>query len=187
MFAALRDDDEIDVLARSEPILAIVILAGVAGILLTPAWGTYLDDESLDGITLFVVTFIGGLFYGTVGYYVLGLAVWLGCRGVGVETRVRKARQPVAFAATPFVLSLLVTLPAILLLFGDDWFHTGGSDAGLGRAVVDGICLGLALWSLGLLAYGLRTTFRLPWRGVVGALALAAVTVAALAVVPTVL
>ena len=38
VFVALRDDDEVDVDARSEPILAIVIVAGMAGILLTPAW-----------------------------------------------------------------------------------------------------------------------------------------------------
>ena len=60
---ALREDDEVDVDARSEPILAIVIVAGMAGILLTPAWGTLLDEESLDWLVLAVVTFIGGLLY----------------------------------------------------------------------------------------------------------------------------
>ena len=49
------------------------------------------------------------------------------------------------------------------------------------------VALALALWSVALLALGLRTTFRLPWRGVIGALGLAAVIVAALAVVPSVL
>ena len=84
---ALRDDDEVDVDARSEPILAIVIVAGMAGILLTPAWGTLLDEESLDWIVLAVVTFIGGLFYGAAGYFLLGVVVWLGARAVGVEAR----------------------------------------------------------------------------------------------------
>jgi hypothetical protein len=36
-----------------------------------------------------------------------------------------------------------------------------------------------------LLALGLRTTFELPWRGVAGALALAAVIIAAFAVLPS--
>ena len=49
--------------------------------------------------------------------------------------------------------------------------------------IVLSIGLAFALWSLGLLALGLRMTFELPWRGVVGALALAAVIVAAIAVV----
>ena len=185
MFVALGDDDEIDVEARSEPILAIVILAGMAGILLTPAWGTLLDDESLDWLVLAVVTFIGALFYGTAGYFVLGFVVWVGSRGVGLDVRSRPARQLVGFSALPFALSIVVTLPAIVLGFGYDWFRSGGSDAGTGRAVVLGVALACALWSLGLLALGLRTTFGLPWRGVAGALALATVIVAAFAILPS--
>lgn len=187
VFVALREDDETDVEARSEPILAIVILAGMAGVLLTPAWGTLLDEESLDWIVLAVVTFIGGLLYGAAGYFLLGLVVWLGARAVGVDTRGRTARQLVGFAALPFALSLVVTLPAIVLAFGSEWFATGGSDDGTGRVVVVSVGLAFAAWSLGLAAVGLRTTFELPWRGVIGALALAAVIVAAIAIVPAAL
>ena len=187
VFVALREDDETDVEARSEPILAIVIVAGMAGILLTPAWGTLLDEESLDWLVLAVVTFIGGLLYGAAGYFLLGLVVWLGARGVGVDTRARKARQVVGFAALPLAVSIVITLPAIVLAFGSDWFRTGGSDDGSGRVVVVSAGLAFALWSLGLLAVGLRTTFELPWRGVIGALALAGVLVAAIAVVPSAL
>jgi hypothetical protein len=187
VFVALREDDETDVEARSEPILAIVLVAGMAGILLTPAWGTLLDEESLDWLVLAVVTFIGGVLYGAAGYFLLGLVVWLGARGVGVDTRARPARQLVGFAALPFALSIVITVPAIVLAFGSDWFRTGGSDGGAGREVVISVGLALALWSVGLLAVGLRTTFDLPWRGVVGALALAAVIVAAFVVVPSVL
>jgi hypothetical protein len=187
VFVALREDDEVDVEARSEPILLIVLLAGMAGILLTPAWSTLLDDQSLDWLVIGVITFIGAIFYGTAGYFLLGFVVWLGSRGVGLDARARPARQLVAFSAVPFALSLVVTAPAIVLGFGYDWFRTGGSDAGTGRAVVIGVAFVLALWSVGLLALGLRTTFRLPWQGVVGALALAAVIVAAFAVLPSVL
>lgn len=187
VFVALREDDATDVDARSEPIFAIVILAGMAGILLTPAWGTLLDEESLDWLVLSVITFIGGLFYGVASYFLLGFTVWLGARGVGVETRNRTARQVVGFATLPFALSLFVTLPVIVLAFGGDWFRTGGSDNGAGRTLVLAAGLAFATWSLALLAVGLRTTFRLPWRGVVGAMALAAVLVAAFAVVPSLL
>jgi hypothetical protein len=187
VFVALQDDDEVDVDARSEPILAIVVVAGMAGILLTPTWGTLIDEESLDWVVLAVITFIGGLFYGVAGYFLLGLVVWLGARAVGLETRARKARQLVGFAALPFALSILVTVPVILVAFGYDWFRTGGSDDGSGRVVVLSVGLAFALWSLGLLAAGLRTTFELPWRGVVGALALAGVIVAAFAVIPSAL
>ncbi len=187
VFVALRNDDETDVDARSEPILAIVIVAGMAAMLLTPAWGTLLDEESLDWIVLAVVTFIGGLFYGSAGYFLLGLVVWLGVRGVGLDARGRKARQLVGFAALPFALSIVVTLPATVLAFGYDWFRTGGSDEGAGRVIILAFAFVLALWSLGLVAVGLRTTFELPWRGVSGALALAIVLIAALAVLPRVI
>lgn len=187
VFRALRESDETDVHARSEPLLAILVLAGMAGILLTPAWGRLLDDPAVDGLVVAVVTFIGGLFYGSAGYFFLGLAVWLGARGVGAAAPFRLARQLVGFAALPLALSLGVTLPVLLLAFGGDWFRSGGSDEGLDRYAVVGLGVAALAWSGVLLVLGLRTTFRLPWRGVVGALALAVVLVAALAVLPTAL
>jgi Yip1 domain len=187
VFAALAETDELDVDARSEPVLAIAILAGMAGVLLSPAWGTLMNDGSVDVLVLFVITFVGGLFYGAAGYFLLGLALWLGAKAVGVDPPFRIARQLVAFAAVPFALSLAVVVPVITIAFGTDWFRTGGSDEGAGRTVVIAIGLAFAAWSGVLLAVGLRATFRLPWRGVVGALALAAVLVAAFAVLPTAL
>jgi len=185
VFVALREEDEVDVDARSEPILLVVLLAGAAGVLLTPAWATLLDEQSLDWLVLAVVTFIGALFYGTAGYFLLGLAMWLGARAVGVDKRARPSRQLVAFAALPFALSLFPTVAAIVFGFGYDWFKTGGGDDGTGRVVVLAIAFALAAWSVGLVALGLRMTFGLPWRGVAGALALAAVIVAASAVLPS--
>ena len=186
MFTALAETDDVDVDARAEPLLAITILAGAAGVLLTPAWGTIMDDGSVDGLVLVVVTFIGGLFYGAAGYFLLGLVVWIGAKGVGVDPPFRLARQLVGFAALPLALSLVLVVPAIVIGFGADWFRAGGSDEGTGRAVVVAIGLAFAAWSLVLVAVGLRITFQLPWRGVVGALALAAVIVAAFAVLPNV-
>ena len=187
VFAALADTDDLDVDARSEPVLLIVILGGMAAIILTPAWGTVMDDGTVDGLVLVVLTFIGGLFYGTAGYFLLGLALWLGAKGVGVEAPFRIARQVVAFAAVPIALSTLVVVPLIAFRFGWDWFRTTGSDTGTGRDVVVGIGLGFMAWSAALVALGLRTTFRLPWRGVAGALLLAGVMVAAFAVLPNAL
>jgi hypothetical protein len=187
VFAALANDDDVDVDARSEPVLAITILVGMAAVILTPAWGTVMDDSTVDGLVLLVVTFIAALFYGAAGYFLLGVALWLGAKAVGVEARFRIARQLVAFAAVPFALSLVLVVPVIALRYGWDWFRTGGEDAGTGRDVVVGIGLAFAAWSLGLVVLGLRTTFRLPWRGVLGALLLAGVIVAAFAVLPTVL
>jgi hypothetical protein len=185
VFEALAEREEADVDARSEPVLAITILAGMAAMLLTPAWGEVMDDPTVDGVVLVVLTFIGGLFYGAAGYFLLGVVVWLGAKAVGVETPFRIARQLVGFAALPLALSLVVLVPAIVFGYGEDWFRTGGDDEGAGRAVVVAIGLAFVAWSLVLVALGLRTTFRLPWQGVVGALGLAGVIVAAFAVLPT--
>jgi Yip1 domain len=184
VFDALAETDDLDVDARSEPVLAITILAGIAGVLLSPAWGTIMDDGSVDVLVVVVVTFVAGLLYGAVGYFLLGLVVWLGAKAVGVDTPFRIARQLVGLSALPLALSLVVLVPAIAIAFGEDWFHSGGADEGTGEALLIGIGLAFATWSVALVALGLRTTFRLPWRGVVGALALAAVIVAALYVLP---
>ena len=165
VFAALRDDDDVDLQARSEPILAIVILAGMAGIILTPTWGTQFDDATVDWLVLAVVTFIGGIFYGAAGYFLLGLAVWLGARGVGGDAPARRARHVLAFACVPLALSIVVTLPLALVAFGADFFRSGGSDDGTGRAIVLSIGLGFIAWSLCLLALGLRITYRLHLAG----------------------
>jgi len=187
VFAALAETDDADVDARSEPVLAITILAGMACVILTPAWGTIMDDSTVDALVLLVVTFIGGLFYGAAGYFLLGLVLLLGAKAVGVDPPFKIARQVVAFAAVPLGLGLFVLVPAIALAYGDDWFRTGGSDEGTGRAVLTAVGLAFVAWSAVLVALGLRTTFRLPWRGVLGALLLAGVLVAAFAVLPSVL
>ena len=184
VFVALAETDDADVDARSEPVLAITILAGMACVILTPAWGTVMDDSTVDTLVLFVVTFVGGLFYGAAGYFLLGLVLLLGAKAVGVDPPFKIARQVVAFAALPLALGFFVLVPTIALAFGSDWFQSGGSDEETGRAVVTAIGLAFVAWSAALVTLGLRTTFRLPWRGVVGALLLAGVMVAAFAVLP---
>lgn len=185
VFGALRETDEVDRDARSEPLTAIVILAGMGGILLTPAWGSLMDDSSVDGLVVAVLTFVGGVFYGSFGYFLLGLAVWVGAKGAGVDASFRLSRQLVGFSVIPLALSIVATVPIVLLGFGGDWFASGGADEGVARAVVVAIGLVFAAWSLALVVVGLRVTFRLPWRGVATALLLAAVIVAALVVLPS--
>ena len=188
VFAALAETDDVDVDARAEPVLALTILAGVASVLLTPAWGRVMNDPTVDALVVVVLTFVGGVLYGAAGYFLLGLALWLGAKAVGVDAPFRIARQVVAFAVLPLALSLVVVVPAIVLGFGEDWFRSGGDDdSGSGRTIVTAIGLAFAAWSLALVALGLRVTYRLPWQGVLGALLLAGVLVAAFAVLPTAL
>ena len=80
VFAALREDDDD---SRSEPLLAIVILAGIAGVLGTNAFAHALDDFELDGLTLAVVAFIAGGVYGLVGYFLLGFLAYAGAGAAG--------------------------------------------------------------------------------------------------------
>ena len=185
--AALAETDEVDVDARAEPVLALTILAGMAAMLIGPGWNV-IDDWT-------------SRLAGRRGCHVHRWPV-LRCRGLlppraralarGEGRRGRPAlqvaRQVVAFAALPFALSLAVVVPAIVFGYGEDWFRSGGDDdAGNGRTVITGIGLAFVLWSLGLVTVGLRTTFRRPWRGVVAALMLAGVLVAAFAVLPSAL
>jgi Yip1 domain len=187
VFEALRETDDVDVDARAEPITAIAILAGMAGVLLSPAWGRLLDDSQVDGLVVAVLTFVAGVFYGAAGYFLLGLAVWLGARGAGVDQPFRLSRQVVAFASLPIALSLFVTAPLLLAWVGGDWFRAGGDDVGAPRWIITAVALLFVGWAVGLIVVGLRTTFRLPWFGVFTALALAGVLVAACVVVPDLL
>lgn len=187
VFRALREDDDEDVAARQEPILAIVLLAGIAAAILTPTWGRLLDNGEIDGLIAVIITFIGGGVGGGVMYYVLGAALWIGLRGAGSLEPMRLARQIGGFAALPIAASLVVTLPIALVAFGGDFFRSGGSDGTWGRWVVIGIGLGFVAWSLGLIVLGLRAALDLPWRAVATTVAFASVAIGAVAVLPYVL
>jgi hypothetical protein len=152
VFAALREDDDD---SRSEPLLAIVILAGIAGVLGTNAFAHTLDDFELDGLTLAVVAFIAGGLYGLVGYFLLGFLAYAGARAAGSEASYGRARQIVGFAVVPVALSLLVWLLRIVI-YGGDPFRTGGSDTGTGNHLFEAVEVVALVWSGALLVVGLR-------------------------------
>jgi hypothetical protein len=152
VFAALRgEDDE----SRSEPLLAIVFLAGIAGVLGTNAFSHALDDFELDGLTLAVVAFIAGGLYGLVGYYLLGFLAYAGARAAGSNVSFGRARQIVGFAVVPLALSLLVWFLRIAV-YGGDPFRTGGSDTGLGNHLFEAVEVAALVWSGLLLVVGMR-------------------------------
>jgi hypothetical protein len=172
VFLALRVEAEDDLEARKEPVLLITLLAGMAGVLLSPTWGRLLDQGGVDGLVVAVVTFIGGIFYGAGGYFVVGGALYLGARTVGSLGSWRLARQVLAFACVPLAVSPFLTLPVGLAVFGGDLFRSGGSDEGRGGDIYLGYTLAFAAWSLGLLLYGVRTTYGWSWLRSIGALGL---------------
>jgi Yip1 domain len=181
VFAALRDPSPREAEAREEPILAVILLAGIAAILLAPETGRLLDEELVDDsvAVLAVLVFLTGAIYGAFAYWIGGAFLYVGLRGAGSNGRYRRARHILAFAAIPTVLGLLLVWPVRLVVYGTDSFRSGGDDAGVGPLLFDLASSAFLLWSLGLLIYGIAVVER--WRllrgGVAVALAVLAVVV----------
>jgi hypothetical protein len=180
VLTALRVTDEDDMAARQEPILAVVLLAGMTAVLLMG--GTIVVDASVDGLVAAALTFVGGGLYGAAGYFVLGLGVWIGVRGANGVVAFVQARHLVATSAVPIALSFFVVAPVVAIAYGVDYFR-GES----GSTAVLALGLPFVAWAAGLLVAGLRVTYRLSWAGVATAVALGSVLVAAFVTLPVVL
>jgi hypothetical protein len=182
-FAALRDESEPALDARQEPVLLLVLLAGMAGVLASPATGDLLDNPQRDGLVVAVLVFLAGGMYGAATYWVGGGALALGIRGAGGERGYRSARHVLAFAAAPVALELLTLWPLRIALYGGDLFRTGGADeGGAGFWVFSTLALGFYVWALVLLALGVMTVNRWPLVRSLGALVITVLALVALAV-----
>jgi hypothetical protein len=164
VFAALRDESPREVEARQEPILAIVVLAGIAAVLLAPETGKLLDESLVDDsiAVLSVLVFLTGAVYGFAAYWIGGAILYLGLRGAGSQGSYRRARHILAFSAVPTVLGLVLVWPVRLLVYGTDSFRTGGDDTGMGPRLFDLAEGAFFLWSFALLIYGIAVVER--WR-----------------------
>lgn len=180
VFSALRDDSEETAQARQEPVLALIWIAGIAGVLSTSVAGTLLDDPARDGLVVAVWAFIGGGFYAAAGYWLLGALLYAAARALGGQGSYRRARHLVAFAAAPVALSLVTLWPVGIAVFGGDLFRSGGSDAGGGGSVFHWAAVAFGVWSLALLAVGVRAVHGWTWRRSLATVAVAAVEVATL-------
>jgi hypothetical protein len=178
VFAALRDDSDEAAAARSEPLVAIVLLAGIGGVLMTSVTSSLLDDPEYDALLITVWAFVAGAMHGVAVYLLVGALVLLGASLAGGLGSYRRARHLLAFACVPIALSLLVW-PVRLALHGEDEFRRGGSDLGTGGTVFEALELGFIAWAVALLAIGMRTVHGWTW-----ARALAATAVPALAPAP---
>jgi len=154
-FAALSDDSPEAAEARQEPIMAIVILGGIAGVLSTSLAGRLLDDPNYDGLNVAVWAFLGGAFYGFLAYWGGGLLVYAIAAAVRVRVSYRQARQIVGLAMAPVALSLIVLWPVRLGIYGEDVFRTGGSDTGAGDKLLEVLLVGSFAWSFALVVLGL--------------------------------
>jgi len=181
VFVALRDTDSGSLSDRSEPVLAIVILAGIAGALATHTAGSLLDDHDYDGLLVAIWAFLGGGLYGTFVYWFGGALLHIGAKAAGSQGSYRRSRQVLAFASVPIVLAL-VAWPVKLALYGEDVFRSGGHDRGTGAHVFSAILLGAAIWSAVLLVIGVRSVHGWTWRRALAASTLAIAGLIAIAI-----
>src|SRR5581483_3155827 len=85
VFVALRDESRESLSDRSEPIMAIVVLAGIAGALASGTAGHLMDDSSYDDVLVAIWAFIGGGISGVFAYFVVGAFVHWGAKLVGSQ------------------------------------------------------------------------------------------------------
>ncbi len=165
VLGALRDDSPDAAEARQEPVLALVLLAGFAGVLSTSLAGRALDDPAFSDSPLAVLAwgFIGGAVYGMIVYWLGGLMVFALTRGLGGSSSYRQARHIVGFAAAPLALSLLIVWPVRLAIYGGDVFRTGGSDSGVGDKIFEALVIASFAWTLALVIVGVATVSGLSW------------------------
>lgn len=179
VFAALREDTREAASDRSEQVLLVVLLAGIAAVLSTSTAAHLNDDGSYDALLIAVWAFFAGSVYGLFGYFLLGAVLHGGVKALGSQGSYRRSRHIVAFAAAPIALSLVVW-PVKLALYGGDWFHTGGRDTGGGGLAFDLVQLAFFLWAAALLVIGVRAVHGWTWARAAGACALALVAPVAL-------
>jgi hypothetical protein len=179
VFVALRDVSKESLADRAEPVLAIVLLAGIAIVLSTNTAGHLMDDSSYDVLLLAVWAFIAGSLYGMFGYVVFGALLYGGGKALGSQGSYRRARHVLAFAAVPIALSL-VLWPIKLAVYGESLFKTGGRDHGAGIKVFDAFDLAFLLWSAALLVIGVRAVHGWTWARAGAACVLAIIVPAAL-------
>jgi hypothetical protein len=154
IFERLRSEPSDERGDRSDVVAGLVFAAGVA--LALAAGGDQLRD--LDALDSLVWIFLTGLSFGFVLYWVGGWALAFVVRRLGGGGSARRTRHVLAFSFAPLVFAIAVWLlwPPLLLA--------------------------PALVSLGLLVAGLREVYRWSLVRAAGAVGLAVVWLAALAV-----
>jgi hypothetical protein len=180
VFAALRDDTREAAADRSEPVLLVVLLAGIAAVLSTSTAAHLNNDGSYSPILIAIWAFFAGSVYGLFGYFLFGAVLHGAVKALGSQGSYRRSRHLLAFAVVPVALSLVVW-PVKLALYGGDWFRAGGRDTGGGGLAFDLIQIALFGWAAALLVVGVRTVHGWTWARAAAACGLALMAPVALA------
>src|SRR5580704_12577618 len=91
VFAALRDDTQEAAASRSEPVLAIVLLAGGARGLADHAAALVMDSGDYDATLVAVWAFVAGGLYGAAAYWLVGGVLHKALRALGSAGSYRRS------------------------------------------------------------------------------------------------
>jgi hypothetical protein len=180
VFVALRDDSRDAASDRAEPVLLVCLVAGMAGVLLTPTAATLMDTRSVDPLLAAIWVFLFGGLYGTFVYWAFGGVLHGAVKALGSQGSFRRTRHVLAFAAVPVALSLALWVVKIGV-FGGDVFRTGGADAGGGGRAFEALEYAFVAWAAVLLVVGVRSVHGWAWGRAAGSVALAVAVPALLA------
>jgi hypothetical protein len=187
VFAALREDSDRAAAALQEPVLALILLGGIATVLDTTVTGHMLDDPVVDGLLVAVWAFIGGGFYGTALYWLGGGMLAIAGDLLGSTGSYRRARHVLALSLAPLALSLVTVWPLRIAVLGSDVFRSGGGDSDTTGTVFVWLSLAFAGWALVLLVIGVGAVHGWSWVRALATTALAAAIPALLVVLLRVL
>jgi hypothetical protein len=174
VFAALRDESVEAADARQEPLAALVALAGISVVLVSPAFRHMMNTGGVDAILVAVLAFIAGVLYAVATAWLGGGLLFGAARRLGGLGSYRRARHTLALASAPLALALVTFWPVRIAIYGSDLFRTGGDDYGRSDAIFGAVFLGFVAWSVILLLLGVRTTHGWGWGRSAAAVVLAA-------------
>ena len=161
VFAAIRDDSNETAQARSEAVLALVWLAGMAAVLASPQMSTLMDDPARDDIGIAsIVIFLAGGMYGGLAYVMLSGVLHAFLRGLGATGSYRRTRHLFAFALTPLALSLVTFWLVRIAVEGRALFKYGGGDR---SHVFADLFYVFVVWTAVLVLIGVRTVLGWSW------------------------
>ena len=186
VFVSLRDESEVAIEARQEPITAIAGLAGIAGVLATPVARHLLNDPSFSVSLIPVWAFIGGVIYAIAVYWLGGALLFGAARRLGGVGSYRRARSVLALSGAPLALTLFTLWPLRIAIYGDVLFRTGGKDWGPGDRAFGGLVYFAFVWCAVLLVIGVRSVHGWSWSRSLATVGLAA-ALPALVVLATIL
>ena len=174
VFVALRDESVEEAEERQEPLAALIALAGISVVLVSPAFRQMMNTGGVDVILVIVLAFIAGVLYAVATAWLGGGLLFGAARRLGGLGSYRRARQTVELASAPLALALITFWPVRFAVYGTDLFRTGGDDYGRGDGIFGGVFLGFVAWSVILLLLGVRATHGWGWGRSAAAVVLAA-------------